>query len=257
MPHPHDVRTARALLQQHAPETIARRLESGNRPSYLGDAVLGSIDGAVTTFAVVAGAAGAGLSPAVALVIGLSNVVADGFSMAAGNALRAKADHEILTEARAMEERHVDEIPDGEREEVRQIFASKGFEGRTLEDAVAIVTSDRRRWVDTMLTEELGLSLVQPSPPVTGTITFFAFVAAGLVPLAPLLFVRGLEPQGPVFLASLAATALTFFAIGWAKGRVLGRPPLRAGLETLVIGGLAAALAFVVGRLVGRLGFQV
>lgn len=253
MPHPHNVRTARALLHQHAPATIARRLEDGRSPSYLGDAVLGAIDGTVTTFAVVAGAAGAGLSPGVALIVGLSNVVADGFSMAAGNTLRARADHEILAEARAMEERHVDEIPEGEREEVRQIFAAKGFSGQTLEEVVSIVTSDRRRWVDTMLTEELGLRLELPSPLRTGAITFSAFVVAGFVPLLPLFFVRALEPRGGVFLASVAATALAFFGIGWGKGRVLGRPPVRAGLETFVVGALAAGLAYLVGLLVGRL----
>lgn len=254
MPHPHDVRTARALLHQHAPESIAARLEDGQRPSYLGDAVLGGIDGTVTTFAVVAGAAGAGLSPGIALILGLSNVVADGFSMAAGNALRAKADHEILDEARAMEERHVEEIPEGEREEVRQIFAAKGFAGDVLEQAVAIVTSDRKRWVDTMLTEELGLRLEPPAPLKTAGVTFLAFVLAGLVPLLPLLFMSRLEARGAMFWVSVLTTAGTFFGIGWWKGRVLGRPPLRSGVETLLVGALAAGLAWLVGYLLWRLG---
>lgn len=247
-------RSQTPLEHRHHPAAIAERLERGGRPSYLGDAVLGAVDGTVTTFAVVASVAGAGLGTGVAVVVGLANVVADGFSMAAGNALRARADHEILAQARAMEERHVEEVPEGEREEVRQIFAAKGFAGRPLEDAVAIVTADRKRWVDTMLTEEFGLRLDPPSPFKTGAVTFFAFVGAGLVPLLPLLFLRAFAAPEAVFAASVAATAVTFFAVGWIKGRVLGRSRVTSGLETLVVGGAAAAIAWGVGRLVAGLG---
>ena len=243
----------RGLRHRHAPAAIAERLEEGHKPSYLGDAVLGAIDGTVTTFAVVASAAGAGLGPGVALVVGLANVVADGFSMAAGNALRAKADHEILAEARATEERHVEEVPEGEREEVRQIFAAKGFEGRLLEDAVEIVTRDRKRWVDLMLTEELGLRLDPPDPLRAGAMTFVAFLVAGMIPLLPLLLARSLLAGDAVFAASVAATALTFFAVGWVKGAVLGRGRVRGGLETLLLGGAAASLAWGIGWLVGGL----
>ena len=244
---PRAPRSRRALEHWHAPDAISERLEKGGKPSYLGDAVLGAIDGTVTTFAVVASAAGAGLGTGVAVVIGLANVAADGFSMAAGNALKAQADRDILAEARAMEERHVALIPEGEREEVRQIFAAKGFEGRPLEDAVAIVTADRKRWVDTMLVEELGLRLDPPRPLRSGAVTFVAFVVAGMVPLVPLLLAHSWVPPAYAFSASVAATAVTFFAVGWLKGRVLGRPRVRAGLETLLVGGAAAALAWAVG----------
>jgi VIT1/CCC1 family predicted Fe2+/Mn2+ transporter len=248
----HPSRPETPLEHGHHPAAIAERLEQGGRPSYLGDAVLGAVDGTVTTFAVVASVAGARLGTGVA--VGLANVVADAFSMAAGNALRARADHEILAQARAMEERHVEEVPEGEREEVRQIFAAKGFTGRPLEEAVAIVTADRKRWVDTMLTEELGLRLDPPSPFKTGFVTFVAFVGAGLVPLLPLLLLRAFAAPEVLFAASVAATAVTFFAVGWIKGRVLGRSHLRSGLETLLVGGAAAALAWVIGRLIAGLG---
>jgi VIT1/CCC1 family predicted Fe2+/Mn2+ transporter len=229
------------LHAQHTPEAIAARLAANADHSYVGDAILGAIDGTVTTFAIVAGARGADLSTGIALVLGLANVLADGFSMAVSNYLKAKADLQVVEQARRVEESHIEKIPDGEREEIRQIFLRKGFEGNVLDAAVEVITQDRRRWVDTMLMEELGLRLDPPRPLRAAATTFVAFLAAGLVPLAPFL-------AGHAFLASAIATAATFFAIGAVKGRMLRTGWLRGGVETLVIGGGAALLAYVVGR---------
>jgi len=229
-----------ALREQHTPEAIAARLASTDH-SYVGDAILGAIDGTVTTFAIVAGATGAQLSPGIALVLGLANVLADGFSMAVSNYLRAKADLHVVEHARRVEESHIEKIPDGEREEIRQIFLRKGFEGRMLEEAVDVITRDRRRWVDTMLMEELGLRLDPPRPIRAATTTFIAFLVAGLVPLVPLILAHG-------FVVSAIATAATFFAIGAFKGITLRSGWVGGGLETLLIGGGAAALAYAVGH---------
>lgn len=229
------------LHAEHTPEAIAARLASNADHSYIGDAILGAIDGTVTTFAIVAGATGARLPPGIALVLGLANVLADGFSMAVSNYLRAKADLHVVEHARRVEESHIEEIPDGEREEIRQIFLRKGFEGDMLDAAVEVITKDRRHWVDTMLMEELGLRLEPPRPLRAAVTTFVAFLAAGLVPLVPLVLAHG-------FAVSAAATAATFFAIGVAKGVMLRTGWLRGGLETLLIGGGAAALAYVVGH---------
>ncbi len=229
------------LDAQHTPEAIAARLSASTDHSYVGDAVLGAIDGTVTTFAIVAGARGADLGSGIALVLGLANVLADGFSMAVSNYLKAKADRQVVEHARRVEESHIERIPDGEREEIRQIFLRKGFEGRVLDAAVDVITQDRRRWVDTMLMEELGLRLDPPRPLRAAATTFVAFLVAGLVPLLPLL-------AGRAFLSSAVATAATFFAIGAVKGRLLRTGPLRGGLEALLIGGGAAVLAYAVGH---------
>jgi VIT1/CCC1 family predicted Fe2+/Mn2+ transporter len=229
------------LHAQHTPEAIAARLAAATDHSYAGDAVLGAIDGTVTTFAIVAGATGAGLQPGIALVLGLANVLADGFSMAVSNYLRAKADLQVVEHARQVEESHIERIPDGEREEIRQIFVRKGFEGDLLDAAVDVITRDRRRWVDTMLMEELGLRLDPPRPLRAALTTFFAFLVAGLLPLAPLL-------ASHAFLGSAMATAATFFGIGVVKGVTLRTGWLRGGIETLFIGGCAAVLAYAVGH---------
>jgi VIT1/CCC1 family predicted Fe2+/Mn2+ transporter len=233
------------IHDEHLPAAITARLDAGRRHSYLGDAVLGGIDGCVTTFAVVAGAFGAGFPRLVVIVLGFANLVADGFSMAVGNYLGTKSQRQEVEKTRAAEERHIDEVPDGEREEIRQIFARKGFAGDDLERVVDVITRDRRLWVDTMLTEEYGLQVEGPSPLLAGTATFAAFALVGLIPLLPFL-APGLASER-MFAASAVATALAFTAVGVGKGWVLHKPLLRSGLETLLIGGGAALLAYLVG----------
>jgi VIT1/CCC1 family predicted Fe2+/Mn2+ transporter len=236
------------LDRDHTQEAIAHRLAAATQHSYVGDFILGAVDGAVTTFAIVAGAAGAGLPNGVVLVLGLANVLADGFSMAAGNFLKARADQQLVEQFRLMEESHIDRIPEGEREEVRQIFRAKGFEGDVLERVVAVITEDRRQWVDTMLKEEWGLRLESPSPWKAGAATFGAFVLAGMVPLLPMIFALH-APAGQSFAISSVLTGITFFTIGVIRGYVLDKRPLASGCETLAIGGAAAIVAYAVGRL--------
>lgn len=235
----------------HTPQGIRRRLQQTNQHGALGDFVLGAVDGTVTTFAIVAGVAGAGLSVGAAIVLGLANVLADGFSMAVGQYLKTRADHQVVERFRALEERHIDKIPQGEREEIRQIFAAKGFDGTLLDDIVEVITADRTRWVDTMLAEEWGLQLQLESPHRAALITFVSFVLAGLVPLAPLFFSAWLTPQ-QTFLTSALFTALTFSAIGGIRGRVSRQGIVKSALETLLVGGCAAVLAFSVGWLLRR-----
>ena len=236
-----------ALEHEHTPAAIRERLAAGPRSSYLRDWVYGGIDGSVTTFAVVTGVAGAHLSPAVILILGVANLIGDGFSMAASNYSATRTERQELEALRAREERHIAVDPDGEREEVRQIFAAKGFIGEELQRAVEIVTSDHRRWIELMLAEEYGLPLQVRSPVAAALRTFAAFVVSGAVPLLP--FVAGVSRP---FVVSLVMTLAVFFAIGSAKGRWLTITWWRAGLETLAIGTAAAVLAFLAGVVMKR-----
>ena len=144
------------MEHEHSAQAIASRLSGKPSLSYLRDWVYGGIDGAVTTFAIVAGVVGAQLFNRIVLILGIANLIADGFSMAASNYSGTKAEHEEQARLRAIE-RHIDVVPDGEREEIRQIFRGKGFRGQDLERTVEVITADRARWVDTMLAEEYGL----------------------------------------------------------------------------------------------------
>lgn len=238
------------LEAEHTRPAIAARLAAGSGHSYLRDCVLGTIDGCVTTFAVVSGVAGAGLPTGVVLVLGAANLRADGFSMAVSNFQGVRAEQQVRERARQVEEHHVSVVSEGEREEVRQIFAAKGLCGDDLEQMVRIVTANRHLWIDTMLEQELGLAPAGPSPWRAGGATFVAFVLVGLVPL--LIFLYDLAAPGHVenaFLWSTALTGAAFFAIGAAKSRFVEQPWHVAGGETLVVGGVAAVLAYLVGHL--------
>jgi len=235
------------LRRQHRPDAIRRRLSRGPRSQHVSDAVLGGIDGCITTFAVVSGAVGAGFSSSVALILGFANLVADGFSMAVSNYESAKAQREFIEEVRRTEEEHIDRIPEGERDEIRAIFQQKGLAGDTLEEIVRTISHDRRLWVETMLTEEHGLQKAGPNPRKSALATMAAFLAVGAVPLTP-LFSSALElHQQFVFSAALAG--ISFFSIGMLKSVVFAKPVLRSGLGTLLTGGAAAGLAYLTGYL--------
>ena len=239
-----------ALKAEHRPDAIRRRLQAKGKPSHVGDAVLGGIDGCVTTFAIVAGASGGGLSIAVIVILGFANLLADGFSMAVSNYQSTKSQRQLVEKIRGVEQRHIRFLPEGEREEIRQIYHSKGFRGATLESIVATITADEALWLNTMLTEEHGLQLDTCDPSRAALVTLLAFITAGLIPLTPYIafayWVPGLS-QDVLFPLSAAATGVAFLLIGFAKGRYLERAVLRAGLETLAMGGTAAALAYGVG----------
>ncbi len=233
------------MEHEHTPEAIRARLAEGPKTSYLRDFIYGGIDGSVTTFAIVTGVAGAQLSSTIILILGVANLIGDGFSMAAGNYSATRTERQEAEALRSQESRHIDDDPEGEREEVRQILASQGFSGVELERALGVVTARRDRWIRFMLAEEYGLPRVIRSARLAAASTGVAFLVCGLVPLLPFV----LDLPNP-FTISAVATLAVFFAIGSIKSRWLVVSWWRAGLETLLIGSVAAALAFTAGALI-------
>ncbi|MCI0630402.1 MAG: VIT1/CCC1 transporter family protein [Phycisphaerales bacterium] len=238
-----------AIRREHTVEAIRERLSRGPQHSYLRDFIYGAIDGTVTTFAVVCGSAGAGLPGAVVIILGVANLVADGFSMAASNFLAIRAERQQRHLTRRTELEHIHRYPEGEREEIRQIFAKKGFQGPELDNAVNVITASVDRWADTMMHEEHGVSGPGPSPWRAALATFVAFVAVGFVPLVPfaLQAAAGLGPR--TFLWSALLTGAAFFGTGVMKARFVQQRVLNSGIETLIVGGSAAMLAYLIGVL--------
>jgi len=181
------------LEHSHSKEEIRARLARDPGISYLRDWIYGGIDGVVTTFAVVASVVGAELPSKVVLILGVANLVADGFAMAAGNYSGTQAERDDYNRLLAVERKHIATVPDGEREEIRQIFGGKGFSGDNLEAIVDVITADESRWAKTMVVEEYGLAPTPKSPAVAALSTFAAFTLCGLVPLVSYLWAGDLS----------------------------------------------------------------
>jgi VIT1/CCC1 family predicted Fe2+/Mn2+ transporter len=237
-----------SLEAEHTIQAVAARLGRGPEHSYLRDFVYGATDGAVTTFAVVAGVFGADLATRVVLILGIGNLLADGFSMAVSNYLGTRAEQEQHQLARRREEAHVRMIPEGEREELRQIFAAKGFTGVELERVVEVITADPKQWVDVMMREEVGIAAEEISAPRAALYTFLAFLVIGALPLIAYVYEAAFPGQiEEPFYWSAVMTGVAFFIIGAIKGRVVEQLWLKSALETLAIGSTAALLAFLAG----------
>ena len=220
------------------------------------DFVYGATDGAVTTFAVVAGVVGAALSPSIILILGFANLLADGFSMAIGNYLGSKSQKEYMEKERRKEEWEIDNLVEQEKQEIRDIYTKKGFKAELLDEIVNVITSRRKVWVDTMMREELGLIEDKKQPLDAAITTFAAFNLVGLVPLIPFVFlyVSGLViSTGHAFLYSVVFTGISFFIIGIIRGKIVIKSLFRTGLSTLAVGGIAATVAYIVGYLLGMM----
>jgi VIT1/CCC1 family predicted Fe2+/Mn2+ transporter len=212
--------------------------------------VYGAIDGAVTTFAIVNGVIGASLSPSIIIILGFANLLADGFSMAIGNYLAVKTQNEFIQRERKREEWEIDNRIEEEKQEIREIYSKKGFKDELLDEIVRIITSRRKVWVDTMMREELGLIEGKHSPNISAVNTFVGFNAIGIIPLIP--FILGYLSGSYIsisnaFFYSVLATASSFFLIGSIRGKVVRKPVMISGFNTLLIGGVAAVVSYCIG----------
>lgn len=220
------------------------------------DFIYGSFDGSVTTFAVVVGAIGASLSPMIVLILGFANLFADGFAMSAGNYQATRARIEFIQKERKREEWKVDHMAETEKQEIRDIYAKKGFAADLLDEIVKVITARKKVWIDTMMKEELGLIEDGRKPLDTALSTVFGFIVIGIIPMIPFIFiyVTGLTSLvSESFTYSVISTSAAFFLIGIIKGKIVKKSLLRSGLTTLLIGSIAATAAYLVGNVLGSL----
>jgi VIT1/CCC1 family predicted Fe2+/Mn2+ transporter len=212
------------------------------------DVVLGMSDGLTVPFALAAGLSGAIASSRVVLVAGAAELAAGAIAMGLGGYLAAQSEADTYRSERKREYDEIRDIPQEEREEVRKIFASWGLEGETLEAASAAVCAEPNRWVDFMMREELKLTEPDPGRARVSALTIGgAYVAGGVIPLAPYLFAGTIATA---FAASCAVTLSALAAFGAVKGRLTGRPALREALRTVLVGTIASGAAYALARLI-------
>jgi VIT1/CCC1 family predicted Fe2+/Mn2+ transporter len=210
---------------------------------HLRDVVFAANDGIVTTFAIVAGTVGAALSPVVVLIVGFANLIADGFSMATGNYLGTKTQRDFYDREEAIEKEEIKNIPEKEKEEVRDLLRERGYKEDKLEQLTDLIVSDEQLWTDFMMHNELELFKSDSDTPVrNGMITFFSFALAGLVPLFPYIF--RLESS---FVIAAVLGGVTLFTIGALRKFFSQKSWIILGFEMFFTGGIAAVIAYTIG----------
>ncbi|SHH21232.1 VIT1/CCC1 transporter family protein [Thermosipho atlanticus] len=233
----------------HEEKYIKEEPHKTEQGKYIGSAVYGASDGIVTTFAVVAGVVGAQLDPKIVLILGFANLFADGFSMAIGDYLSEKSERDYIESERQRELWEVEHFPDAERKEIEEIYKRKGIKGEKLNILVDIITSDKNLWVDTMMKEELGLMSDEDTSPLkSAVVTFLSFVIAGFMPLIAYVFASFVPFfVKHSFLSASIITSFTLFLVGALRQFITDVKWYLGGLEMLLVGGLSATVAFLIG----------
>jgi len=203
-------------------------------------------DGLTVPFALAAGLSGAINTTGIIVTAGLAEITAGSIAMGLGGYLAAKSDAEHYFSERVIEESEVREKPDIEASEVTEVFQSYGL---TPEECKPVVDALRKRpqaWIDFMMRFELGLTKPDPRRPFSSAATIAgAYIAGGFIPLGPYIV---LSTARAALKISVIITLITLAAFGYVKGRFTGAPPLRSAIQTTLVGGLAAALAFMIAR---------
>ena len=212
------------------------------------DVVIGMSDGLTVPFALAAGISGAIAASHIVVTAGIAELAAGGISMGLGGYLAARTDFEHYTSEQRREETEVDEIPAEEQVEVLKIFRDYGLSDEDARRATTAITSDRKRWIDFMMRFELGLEKPDTHrAPISGLTIGGSYVVGGLIPLAPYMLIPG---STRALYASAFITLVALFIFGAVKGSMTGVAWLRSAAQTVVIGGIAAAVAFVLARAV-------
>src|SRR5437588_4996369 len=210
------------------------------------DIVIGMSDGLTVPFALAAGLSGAVASSSVVITAGLAEIAAGSIGRGLGGYLAATSDAEHYRSEREREQREVVEVPEEERREVAAIFRSYGLTDEQAAPLVEALSQRPRKWVDFMMRYELGLEKPEPGRALRSALTIAgAYVAGGLIPLSPYVFASGVRAALPVSVVLTLAALLVF---SYVKGHFTGARPARSAVQTALIGGLAAAAAFLIAR---------
>lgn len=213
------------------------------------DIVIGMSDGLTVPFALAAGLSGAVAATSIVVTAGLAEIAAGSIAMGLGGYLAARTDAEHYRTERQREVKEVERVPHIESEEVAKVFRDYGLTDAQITPILEAFRANPTRWVDFMMQFELGLDEPDPSRAVRSALTIaLSYIAGGFIPLLPYLLLADIQTA---LLASVGMTLVALLLFGYLKGRFTGTQPLRSGIETLLVGGVAAATAFTIARLVG------
>ena len=214
------------------------------------DIVIGMSDGLTVPFALAAGLSGAVSSTTIIITAGLAEIAAGSIAMGLGGYLAARSDAEHYASERLREQQEIKEKTEAEKAEVIGVFTSYGLTEAESAPIVEALSKRPRAWIDFMMRFELGLEEPDPKRALTSALTIAgAYIVGGLIPLSPYFF---FTPASKALLISVMATLLALLVFGYIKGRFTGTRPFRSALQTALIGGLAAAAAFLIARLISR-----
>ena len=216
------------------------------------DVVIGMSDGLTVPFALAAGLSGAVSNHWLIVIAGAAEMAAGSIAMGLGGFMAARSDADSYQAELRREQREVVEVPEVERAEVRQIFAGYGLQGAPLAAAVDAIAADKEAWVRFMMREELGLEEPHPQRALRSSLTIGgSYIAGGIIPLLPYLWPL---PVSTALLVSALVTLLALAVFGWVKGQFTGLVPWRSALQTMLVGGLAAGVAYLIARLISGAG---
>jgi len=206
------------------------------------DVVIGMADGLTVPFALAAGISAAVASTRIVVTAGLAEIVAGSIAMGLGGYLAARSDQEHFLSEEKREYFEVDKLPEQERIELREIFSTYGLHDSELDTVVTSLSADKKRWVDFMMRFELGLDRPDPKrAPISAATIAASYFIGGLIPLAPYMIETDIKRA---LLFSAAFTGVALIVFGAVKGRLTGVNPFNSGLQTLLVGGLAAGAAY-------------
>jgi vacuolar iron transporter family protein len=213
---------------------------------FVRDVVIGMSDGLTVPFALAAGLSGTTVGTSIIVTAGLAEIAAGSIAMGLGGYLAARSDAEHYVSEKLREEREVEAVPEDERDEVAGLFRAYGLTDQEIAPILRAFEANPPAWVDFMMRYELGLEEPNPRRALNSALTIAgAYVVGGLIPLAPYMLLSSTR-QAQVASVVVTLTALTVF--GYIKGRFTGTRPFRSAWQTALIGGIAAAAAFLIAR---------
>lgn len=212
------------------------------------DIVIGMSDGLTVPFALAAGLSGSVSGTNIVVIAGLAEIAAGSIAMGLGGYLAARTDREHYENELERERREIIEVPEREKEEVAEVLRGWGLQEPNVESAVKEISGDPNRWVDFMMKHELGLEKPEPKRARNSSLTIgLSYIVGGLIPLVPYMLIHRAVAA---LLVSVVATLIALFIFGYVKGKFTGSRPLKSAVQTTLVGGVAAGIAFLVAKII-------